>query len=178
METWSKKKHASPSPPHKRILEHAEVWSAGGLKSEKLLTHPVEVHIFFSSLPTPSCPLPSSRQFLDGLVVVLRDGGSQGVPVVGVQLNDLQQQGPRQHGLGGTQHLVTSYRQQLRHHLRQLLLQQTAAALQLSGEEGVNHGIVILMGPFHIEILYDSITLKHPTNFYRRSPSLQFSPAL
>lgn len=146
MATWPKKKHASPSPPHERILEHAGVWSAGGFKSEKLLPHPAEVHVFFSSLPTPPCPLPSSRQFLDGLVIVLCDGGRQGVPVVGVQLDDLQQQGPRQHGLGGTQHLVASYRQQLRHHLGQLLLQQTAAALQLSGEEGVNHGIVILRG--------------------------------
>lgn len=40
----------------------------------------------------------SGGQFLDGSVVVLRDGGRQGVPAVGVQLNDLQQQGPSQHG--------------------------------------------------------------------------------
>lgn len=85
---------------------------------------------------------------MDGLVVVLRDGGRQGVPVVGMQLDDLQQQGPGQHGLGGTQHLVPCYGQQLRHHLGQLLLQQPAGALQLSGEEGVNHGLLILVGPF------------------------------
>lgn len=51
-------------------------------------------------------PWLSGCQFLDGPVVVLRDGGRQRVPAVGVQLDDLQEQGPGQHGLRGTQHLI------------------------------------------------------------------------
>lgn len=40
----------------------------------------------------PPGPWLSGCQFLDGSVVVLRDGGRQGVPAVGVELDDLQEQ--------------------------------------------------------------------------------------
>lgn len=90
----------------------------------------------------PSCPRATHQapwlsgcQFLDGSVVVLRDGGRQRVPAVGVELDDLQQQGPGQHRLRGAQHLVAGTGQELRHHLGQLLLQQSACALQLRAEK-------------------------------------------
>lgn len=125
---------------------------AGGIEMGKALAgSPSKCLCLLLGPSHPTLPCPSGRQFLDGFVVVLRDGGRQGVPVVGVQLDDLQQQGARQHGLGGTQHLVAGYRQQLRHHLGQLLLQQPAGALQLSGEDGVNHDIVILTGLFQLD---------------------------
>lgn len=38
-------------------------------------------------------PRLSGCQFLDGPVVVLRDGGRQRVPAIGVELDDLQEQG-------------------------------------------------------------------------------------
>lgn len=48
----------------------------------------------------PARPLSlSGCQFLDGPVVVLRDGGRQRVPAVGMELDDLQEQGPGEHGL-------------------------------------------------------------------------------
>lgn len=52
-------------------------------------------------------PRLSGRQFLDGPVVVLRDGGRQRVPAVGMELDDLQEQGPGEHGLRGAQHLIS-----------------------------------------------------------------------
>lgn len=93
----------------------------------------------------PSCPRaarqapwPSGCQFLDGSVVVLRDGGRQRVPAVGVELDDLQKQRPGQHRLRGAEHLVAGAGQELGHHLGQLLLQQPACALQLwAGKRGL-----------------------------------------
>lgn len=88
----------------------------------------------------PPGPWLSGCQFLDGSVVVLRDGGRQGVPAVGVELDDLQEQRPGQHRLRGAQHLVSGTGQELGHHLGQLLLQQPARALQLWAEKGVRLG--------------------------------------
>lgn len=149
--------------PHERILKHAGVcllryWFAKGpsvplsgccssvsshLIVCPLFSFPRKVRAVFLALSCPCLPPShSGRQFLDCLVVVLRDGGRQGVPVVGMKLNDLEEEGPGQHGLRGAQHFVACNRQQLGHHLRQLLFQQPAGALQLSrkGEPGQKLG--------------------------------------
>lgn len=66
MATRLKKKHAAPSPPHKRILEHAGFGLLGGFKSEKLLPGPVKAHVFFFfflSLTTPPRPAPQAVSF-------------------------------------------------------------------------------------------------------------------
>lgn len=76
----------------------------------------------FSPSPPGPVSLLSGCEFLDGSVVVLRDGWRKRVPAVGVQLDHLQQQRAGQHGLGRTQHLVAGAGQQLGHHLRELLL--------------------------------------------------------
>lgn len=136
--------------PRERILRHAGVgllrhWIANGLAGPApaaaapllvgcVAPFPCRVKCVSGSWPCRLPPARSGCQFLDCLVVVLRDGGCQRVPVVGVQLDDLQEEGAGQHGLRGAQHLVACDGQQLRHHLRQLFLQQSASALQLSGK--------------------------------------------
>jgi len=68
---------------------------------------------------------------LDGTVVVLGGESLQGAPAVCVQFDDLHEQRASQLRFGWTKHLVPDGRQELRHHLRELLLQETPRALQL-----------------------------------------------
>ena len=68
---------------------------------------------------------------MDGAVVVLGGERPQGVPLVGVQLDDLHEEGARELRLGRAQHLIAGRGQQVRHHLGELVFQQAAGALQL-----------------------------------------------
>lgn len=74
---------------------------------------------------------PSRCEFLDGSVVIRGGQRLQRAPAVSVELDDLHQERTRQLGLGRTQHLIPHGGQQLRHHLRQLILQQESGALEL-----------------------------------------------
>lgn len=65
--------------------------------------------------------LGSGGELLDGTVVILCGESLQGAPAVSVQLDDLHEERAGQLGLGRTEHLVPDGRQELRHHLWELL---------------------------------------------------------
>lgn len=70
-------------------------------------------------------------ELLDCSVVVLCGQGLQGAPAVSVQLDDLHEERAGERGFRRAQHLVPNSSQQLRHHLRELFLQEQPGALQL-----------------------------------------------
>lgn len=84
--------------------------------------------------------LGSGGELLDGTVVILCGKSLQGAPAVSVQFDDLHEERASQLGLGRTEHLVPDGRQELRHHLWELLFQETPHALQLEERRGEGGG--------------------------------------
>lgn len=93
-----------------------------------------------SPLLSGSWHLGSGGELLDGTVVVLGGESLQGAPAVCMQLDDLHKERAGQLRLGRTQHLVPDGREELGHHLWQLLFQETPGALQLVETERTQGG--------------------------------------